>query len=349
MAGSREKCFNLSRRKKMAGESCIIGRHTEGENVYGGPIDEEKYGIYQANYNGVDQRWDETFKFNTRIGTPEHPAEPGRYHVYLNYVCPWAHRVQIIIDYLGLSDVVSYSYTDPLRDARGWAFRERTGPDPINGFRFLKDAYRATDPSFTGVASVPAVWDIKTHELINNNYESTIVDFSTKFRQYAKNDADLYPEEQRDEINKLYWWLAENINEGVYGPAEAATQEEYDKAENKLWDAVYKLEDRLRDRRYLFGDNLTLDDIVLWVTLARFDLTYTTLFRSYRHRLVDFPNLWAYARDLYSNPAFSKGCRWEYIKETYYTNFQYLLYNKIIPQTPVINWEEPQDRAKLSH
>lgn len=333
----------------MANESCVIRRHTQGENaVYGGPVDAEKYGIYQANYNGVDQRWDETFIFNKRIGTPEHPAEPNRYHVYLNYVCPWAHRVQIIIDYLGLGDVISYSYTDPLRDARGWAFRERTGPDPINGFRFLKDAYRATEPGFTGVASVPAVWDIKAHELINNNYENTIVDFSTKFRAYAKNDADLYPEALRPEIDKLYWWLAENINAGVYGPAEAATQAEYDAAEDKLWNAIYVLEDRLKDRRYLFGDQITLDDIVLWVTLARFDLTYTTLFRSYRHRLVDFPNLWAYARDLYTIPAFRKACRWDYIKETYYTNFAYLLYNEIIPQTPIIDWDAPQDRASLS-
>lgn len=314
---------------------------------YASPVDEKKYGAYSALADSVDKYNAETFIFKERIGTAAHPAEKGRYHIYLQYVCPWAQRVQIIIDYLGIGDAVGYSYLDPLRDGRGWAFRERTGPDPVNGFTLLRDAYLATDPGFKGVPSVPAVWDKEDSRLISNDYSDTIHDFSTQFSAFAIPGRDIYPEPLRKEIDGLLDWLCIHINEGAYAPAFAITQKDYDEGVANLFSALDTLEARLKGRRYLFGSRLTLADICLWVTLARFDLTYFPLFRAFWHRLTDYPNLWAYARDLYSIPAFKKGCRFDYIKETYYTNFAYLLFNNIVPVTPIVDWEEPQNRAAL--
>ncbi|WP_010253483.1 glutathione S-transferase C-terminal domain-containing protein [Treponema primitia] len=318
------------------------------EIKYASPIDEKKYGSYSALTDSVDSFEEETFRFGERIGKGDYPAESGRYHIYLQYVCPWAQRVQIIIDYLGLGNVISYSYLDPLRDARGWAFRERTGPDPVNGFTLLRDAYLATASNFKGVPSVPAVWDRKTARLINNRYDDTIHDFSTAFANFQTPGVDIFPVELREEIDKLLPWISEKINEGVYELAFALTQQKYDLAVENLYAALDSLEERLSRSRYLFGNRITLADICLWVTLARFDLVYYPLFRANRRRLIDFPNLWGYARELYAIPAFKKGSRFDYIKETYYTNFAYLLYKGIIPALPELDWDAPHDRIRLS-
>jgi glutathionyl-hydroquinone reductase len=315
---------------------------------YASPFDEQKYGSYSAISDSVASYEEETFRFGKRIGTESYPAESGRYHVYLQYVCPWAQRVQIIIDYLGLEDAVSYSYLDPLRDGRGWAFRERTGPDPVNGFTLLREAYLSTAPDFKGVPSVPAVWDRKTVSLINNRYDDTIYDFSTAFEKSKKNDKDIYPPALRDKIDELLPWISEKINYGVYELAYAVTQESYDTAVENLYQALEILEERLSHNRYLLGETITLADICLWVSLVRFDLVYYPLFRANRRRLIDYPNLWGYARDLYAIPAFKKGSRFDYIKETYYSNFAYLLYRGIVPALPVTDWDQPQDRFSLS-
>jgi putative glutathione S-transferase len=277
-------------------------------------------------------------------------AEPGRYHLYASLACPWAHRSVIVRELLGLEDAISLSVVDPVRDERGWAFREGPGygPDPVNGFEFLSEAYLATDPNFSARFTVPCIWDRKTGRLVTNNFPDITIDFETQFTAYHRPGApDLYPDHLREEIDAINRVVYEDVNNGVYRAGFATTQEAYEEAADVLFARLGRLEERLSSRRYLVGGRLTEADIRLWVTLVRFDAVYVGHFKCNIRRLVDYPNLWAYARDLYQRPGFGDTTDFDHIKRHYYMTHPQINPTRIVPKGPIADWMEPHDRQRL--
>ena len=267
---------------------------------YASPVDTETYGEYTITREPDDTR--PVYRFTGRIsddGSTPYPAESGRYHVYSGWFCPWAQRVTLVIELAGLSDLVSVSYVAGGRDARGWGFRESTGPDPVNGFTLLRDAYNATEPGFDGHVSVPTLWDRTTKQVVSNTFDTLDADLASQFRGQVTGDFDLYPEDLRPQIDELEAWLRATVNSTAN--AATGTGPAAEEAATTVFGAYSELDNRLADSRFLLGDNVTLADVRLWVTLVRHDAAAA---RTGTRRLSDFPNLWRYARDLYSLDAF---------------------------------------------
>jgi glutathionyl-hydroquinone reductase len=293
------------------------------------------------------------YPFQGRItadGSSGYPAESGRYHLYISWACPWANRTAIVRELLGLQDVISLSAVDPIRDGRGWAFREGDGYglDPVNGFAFLREAYDATEPGYDGHISVPVLWDKQTGRIVSNNFPDITIDLDTQFGAWADPAYDLYPERLRPQIDELNDLIYNNVNNGVYRSGFATTQESYHEAVTMLFGVLDMLEERLAGQRYLFGDKITEADIRLWVTLARFDAVYYSHFKCNLRRLSDYPNLWPYARDLYSLPAFSGNTRFDQIKRHYYVTHPHLNPSRIVPDGPLLDWNVPSGRERLA-
>lgn len=287
----------------------------------------------------------------TADGSSGFPAEPGRYHLYVSLACPWAHRAVIVRKLLGLEAVLSMSVVDPIRDERGWAFREGRGygPDPVHGFQFLSEAYLRTDPTYTGRYTVPCIWDRVTERLVTNNYPDITLDFETQFTAYHRPGApDLYPEALRAEIDAVNAVVYEDVNNGVYKAGFAASQEAYAAAVTALFARLDWLEARLAGQRYLVGDRITEADIRLFTTLARFDSVYVGHFKCNLRRLIDYPNLWGYTRDLYQQPGFGETVDFDHIKRHYYMTHAQLNPTRIVPLGPLLDWASPHDRIRLS-
>jgi putative glutathione S-transferase len=281
-------------------------------------------------------------------GSSGFKAEPGRYHLYVSLACPWAHRSVIVRELLGLQDVISMSVVDPVRDERGWAFRDGPGysTDPVNGFRFLSEAYLATVPDYEGRWTVPCIWDRRTGRLVTNNFPDITIDFETEFREYHRPGApELYPERLRAEIDAINEVVYAQVNNGVYRCGFAGTQEAYEEAFDALFARLDWLEDRLTRQRYLVGEQLTEADVRLWVTLVRFDAVYFGHFKCNLRRLVDYPNLWAYARDLYQRPEFGGTTNFDHIKRHYYVTQPQLNPSRIVPKGPAMEWDAPHGRG----
>lgn len=288
----------------------------------------------------------------TADGSSGFPAEAGRYHLYVSLACPWAHRTVIVRKLLGLESVISLSVVDPIRDERGWAFRDGPGysHDPINGFQFLSEAYKRTDPDYTGRYTVPCLWDRVTGRLVTNNYPDITIDFETQFKAFHKPDApDLYPEALRPEIDAINAVIYEDVNNGVYKAGFAATQESYAKAVTALFTRLDWIEERLASQRFLVGNQLTEADIRLFTTLARFDSVYVGHFKCNLRRLVDYPNLWGYAHDLYQRPGFGETVNVDHIKRHYYMTHDAINPTRIVPLGPIVDWSTPHDRARFGN
>jgi putative glutathione S-transferase len=278
---------------------------------YASPVDIDTYGPY-----GPGRGFATGTAFNrprypfqgriTADGSSGYPAEPGRYHLYISWACPWAQRTAIVRKLKKLEDVVSLSYVDDERDSRGWAFRERRGPDPVNGFAFLREAYEATEPGYPGHISVPVLWDRVTGKIVSNNFPDITIDLGTQFDAWGDRSVDLYPVALRSEIDALNEVVYTNVNNGTYRVAGATTREDYVELRQTLIGTLDELDRRLAGRRFLFGDQITEADVRLWPTLARFDVGYNPLGKISERRLTDFAGLWAYARDLYQRPAFKE-------------------------------------------
>jgi putative glutathione S-transferase len=284
----------------------------------------------------------------TADGASGFPAEPGRYHLYVSLACPWAHRAIIVRRLLGLESTISMSVVDPIRDERGWAFREGPGhhADPMCGFLFLSEAYLRTDPSFTGRYTVPCVWDRVSGRLVTNNYPDITIDLETAFTAYHRAGApDLYPERLRHEIDQVNQLVYEDVNNGVYKAGFAASQAAYEAAVVPLFERLDWLEDRLGGQRYLAGDQITEADIRLFTTLVRFDAVYFGHFKCNLRRIIDYPNLWGYARDLYQRPGFGETVNFDHIKRHYYMTHEHLNPTRIVPLGPVVDWQSPHGRT----
>lgn len=273
------------------------------------------------------------------------PPAPGRYHLFVSLACPYAQRTLIVRQLKGLEDVVGYSVVDPIRDARGWAFREGPGltlDRSGNGFAFLSEAYYQSVPDgrYLGRVSVPVLWDTHTQRAVSNYFPDITVDLGAQFNPWAKVPGlDLYPAGLVDEIDALNDFIGEHVNAGVYHAGFAATQEAYEAGYREVFDALDVLEDRLaRGGPYLFADALTEADVRLWPTLARFDAVYHGHFKVNRSRLQDFDALWRYARRLYALPAFRDTTDFDQIKRHYYGTQRHLNPTGVVPVGPDSDW-----------
>jgi glutathionyl-hydroquinone reductase len=277
-------------------------------------------------------------KFRGWVDEPE----TGRHHLYVALACPWSQRAVIVRKLKGLEDVVDVSYLHPYRDARGWAFTEGY-VDPLHGWGFLSSAYEATEPGYDGRVSVPVLWDKETDTIVSNESQ----DIVRMFNAWSDDGPDLYPEDLRDEIDRLNERIYRDVNNGVYRAGFAQSQRAYDEAFEALFERLDELEALLGERRYLAGDRITEADWRLWVTLLRFDAVYHTHFRCNGRRLVEYPNLWAYARELYQWPGVEETVRFDEIKRHYYTTHDELNPKRIIPGGPLgMDWKAPHGRGR---
>ncbi|GLW07241.1 hypothetical protein Misp01_23710 [Microtetraspora sp. NBRC 13810] len=319
-------------------------------SLYATPADVQVHGPYgPGRFDAAPRGVRALYPFHGRItadGSSGFRAEPGRYHIYSAWHCPWAHRAAIVRKLVGLEDVVSLSYVDDERDARGWAFRERRGPDPVNGFTLLAQAYEATEPGYPGHISVPTLWDRVTGRIVSNHYPDITLDLATQFEEWAGSSVRLYDAGSRAEIDELNEEILRHVNTAVSKVAGAATQEAYEEARAGTVAALERLDERLADRRYLLGDAVTEADVRLWVTLARFDLADNPAARISERRLTDFAHLWAYARDLYSLPAFRDTTDFSTYRHTAFTPAEGV--ERIDVEPSPGDWDAPHGREGLN-
>jgi glutathionyl-hydroquinone reductase len=280
--------------------------------------------------------------FRDRVTEPE----PGRYHLYISWACPWAHRTAIARRLKGLEDVVSMSAVDPYRDARGWAFTGGEYADPVNGWTYLSEAYAATDPAFAGRVSVPVLWDRAAGRIVNNESADLLRILQEDFPQAT--GPDLYPRAAREEIDALNDRIYDTVNNGVYKAGFATEQAVYEEEVRALFETLAMLEERLATRRHLAGTpEPTEADWRLFTTLVRFDSVYAIHFKCAVRRILDHPNLWAYLRDLYQRPGVAETVRMDEIKRHYYTTHASINPNGLVPLGPDLDFLAPHDRASL--
>ena len=286
----------------------------------------------------------------TADGRDGYPVESGRYRLIAARACPWANRTLIVRRLLGLEDALSLGLCGPTHDERSWTFDlDPGGVDPVLGIPRLQDAYFARFPGYDRGITVPAVVDVPTGQVVTNDYPQITLDFSTEWTQFHREGApDLYPEELRDEIDEVAELVYQDVNNGVYGCGFAGSQESYEKAFDRLFARLDWLEERLGVQRYLVGETITEADVRLFTTLVRFDPVYYGHFKCNRNRLVDFPALWAYARDLFQTPGFGDTVDFVQIKQHYYLVHTDINPTGIVPKGPDLsNWLDPHGREAL--
>ncbi len=273
--------------------------------------------------NGAFVRQPNRFSASFGSAPDELPVEAGRYRLLWCAACPWAHRAVIVRRLLGLEEVISLGTVDPIRPPlphADWAFTLDEGEvDPVLGIRYVSDAYRAADPDYRGRPTVPALVDIPSGKVVQNDYFRLTNHLETAWASYhAPGAPDLYPEQLRGEIDALNEVIFHEVNNGVYKAGFARSQEAYEQAFDTLFARLDWLEERLGAGRYLFGDAITDSDVRLYTTLVRFDAAYFTAFRANRQRLADYTHLWGYARDLYQTRGFGDTTDFDAIKRHYH-------------------------------
>ena len=277
----------------------------------------------------------------------DHEPEPGRYHIYVSYACPWAHRTIIFRKLKHLEDVIGMTVVDPIRDERGWAFRDGPGHsnDPVNGFEFLSEAYLKTDSSYDKRVTVPVLWDKKAGRIVNNESSEIIRILNSAFDDLAPGTPDFYPLELREEIDAINKTVYANVNNGVYRAGFATRQDAHDRAIARLFGTLDELEARLGDQRYLVGDRLTEADWRLFTTLVRFDPVYVGHFKCNVRRIVDYANLYAYLRDLYQHETVAETVDFDHIKRHYYVTHTNINPTRIVPAGPELDLDAPHGRG----
>jgi putative glutathione S-transferase len=275
-------------------------------------------------------------------------AERGRYHLYVSLACPWAHRTLIFRALKKLEPAISLSVTHWFMGEEGWTFDDGPGvvPDPL-GARRLYEVYLRSDPAYTGRASVPVLWDKARNAIVSNESSEIIRMLNAAFDGVGAAPGDYYPVGLRDEIDRLNARIYGEVNNGVYKAGFATTQEAYEEAVRPLFAALDMLEERLATRRYLCGERLTEADWRLFTTLVRFDAVYVGHFKCNLRRLVDYPNLWAYARELYQHPGVAATTDFGHIKRHYYQSHRSINPSGIVPVGPELDFLAPHGRERL--
>ncbi len=300
---------------------------------------------------GEFQRQEDAFReWISNDGSTSYPAVAGRYHLYVSLACPWASRTVIFRKLKGLEDAIGLTIVDPVRDEKGWAFRDGPGysTDPINGFQYLSEAYQATDPNFDGRVTVPVLWDKETRKIVNNCEDDICRMFNRAFNAIAQNkDVDFFPKDLEGEHAKLADFIYDHVNNGVYQAGFATHQRPYEISCRKLFEALDQLEQRLSKSRYLFGKRVVEADWRLFCTLVRFDVVYHGHFKCNIRRIIDYPNLQGYLMDLYQQPGIADTVNFDHIKRHYYMTHTQINPTRIVPLGPVLDLMRPHQRNQI--
>jgi putative glutathione S-transferase len=291
-------------------------------------------------------------------GSAPYATAADRYYLYVSLACPWASRTIIFRKLKGLEDAIGMTIVDPIRDEKGWAFRDPSGKippgapfestDPVNGFQFLSEAYSATDPDYDERVTVPVLWDKKTHRIVNNCEDDICRMFNNMFNDFARNrDLDFFPKEIEADHAKLSSFLHDNVNNGVYRAGFATRQRPYEIACRRVFEALDQLEERLSKNRYLFGNRIVEADWRLFCTLVRFDVVYYGHFKCNLLRIIDYPNLQGYLMDLFQQPGIADTVNFDHIKRHYYMTHTQINPTRIVPIGPVLDLTKPHGREKM--
>jgi glutathionyl-hydroquinone reductase len=282
-------------------------------------------------------------------GTDGFAAARGRYHLYVALACPWAHRTMIMRMLKGLEDLISMSVVEPLYGPHGWRFGDSPGTiaDRVNGASELAEIYLRADPHYSGRVSVPVLWDKERSTIVNNESSEIIRMFNGAFGRFTNVRTDYYPAPLREEIDRVNAVVYENINNGVYRAGFATTQAAYEEAFRALFAALDEIEQRLSRQRYLAGREITEADWRLFTTLVRFDAVYYGHFKCNLRRIVDYPNLSNYLRDLYQQPGIAGTVNMDHIKRHYYGSHRNVNPTGIVPLGPQLDFLAPHDRGRF--
>jgi putative glutathione S-transferase len=276
--------------------------------------------------------------------------EKGRYHLYVSLACPWASRTLIVRNLKGLQDVVGVTVLDPIRDERGWAFRN--GPDyssdPINGFAFLSEAYRSSDPAYEGRVTVPVLWDKRTRRIVSNSEDDICRMFNDSFAEFSKSKVELFPKDIEPAHAELCRFIYDAVNNGVYKAGFATSQKAYEKACRQVFAALDELDSRLGRCRYLFGSRIVEADWRLFCTLVRFDAVYHGHFKCNVCRIVDYENLQGYLMDLYQQPGIAETVNFDHIKRHYYFTHGDINPTRMVPIGPSLDLTREHGRTRLT-
>jgi putative glutathione S-transferase len=308
---------------------------------------------------GEFQRQEDAFReWISADGSTACPAVAGRYHLYVSLACPWASRTVIVRNLKGLQDAIGLTIVDPIRDEKGWAFRDPSGKipvhapfdstDPVNGFDYLREAYAATDPNFDERVTVPVLWDKQTKKIVNNCEDDICRMFNDVFNGVAKNqEVDSFPDDIQSEQAELADYIYENVNNGVYRAGFATLQRPYERACERLFKALDQLESRLSTNRYLFGRRIVEADWRLFCTLIRFDAVYYSHFKCNIRRILDYPNLQGYLLDLYQQPGIASTVNFDHIKRHYFITHTEINPTGIVPLGPALDLTRPHGRENI--
>lgn len=276
-------------------------------------------------------------------------AEAGRYHLFVSYACPWAHRTLIARALKGLEDLISVSVVGATMLEHGWTFDTDDGStgDPLYGSEFLHQIYTRADKTYSGRVTVPVLWDTKTETIVSNESSDIIRMFNTAFDELGAAPGHFYPDDKRDDIDALNDRIYDTINNGVYKAGFATSQDAYEEAVQPLFGSLDWLEGLLGDKRYLTGPELTEADIRLFTTLIRFDPVYVGHFKCNLKMLKDYPNLWAYTRDIYNHHGIKETVHMDHIKTHYYASHKTINPTGVVPSGPNLDYSAPEGRATL--
>lgn len=276
-------------------------------------------------------------------------AESGRYHLYVSYACPWAHRTLIFRKLKGLEEHISVSAVAPEMLSNGWEFRPGTDlADPLFNQRFLHEIYTKAAADYSGRVTVPILWDKQKNTIVSNESADIIRMLNSAFNEITGNSLDFYPEQLHSDIDAINDFVYDNVNNGVYKAGFATTQSAYEEAFDALFKALDALEQKLAGRRYLVGTHLTEADWRLFTTLVRFDAVYVGHFKCNQKRIVDYPNLWNFVRELYQVPGVAETVRMDHIKTHYYVSHDMINPTGVVPKGPELDFTAPHDRRKLA-
>ena len=280
-------------------------------------------------------------------GTGGFNAEAGRYHLYVSYACPWAHRTLILRAVKGLEEMISLSVVHWFMGESGWTFKDAEIPDSVNQAQFMHQVYTAAKGNYTGRVTVPVLWDKRLGTIVSNESSEIIRMFNSAFNSVGAASGDYYPAALREEIDTINERVYHTVNNGVYRTGFATTQEAYEEAVGPLFESLDWLENLLSGQRYLTGSAITEADWRLVTTLLRFDPVYVGHFKCNLKRIADYPNLSAYTRDLYQQPGVAETVRLDHIKAHYYGSHESINPTRIVPQGPEIDYGAPHDRDRF--
>lgn len=306
---------------------------------------------YEPDEEGHFRRPDTQFRdWVRKDGSTDFQPVAGRYHLYVAYACPWASRVLMLRKLKGLEDAIDYSVVHPFMSDDGWHF-DASEPgataDDLFGYELLREVYSRADSNYTGRVTVPVLWDKQNATIVNNESKELIQMLDYEFDGLSTRECSLFPAEIRSEVLAVIDEIYEPINNGVYRCGFAGKQTAYEQAAGELFDALDRWEQVLAEQRYLCGAQFTAADICMFTTLVRFDPVYYTHFKTNLRRIVDYPNLWNYVKEIYQMPGVVETVNMDHIKRHYFQSHETINPKRIVPIGPAIDFEEPHDRDRF--